>query len=164
VYKTETDGCDPASGDVVGTLTGQNWYDLAGNRIKQSQPGNTAFTKTVFDELNRPTVTYLCCRPGVAGVPTGDDNSVVDDTVIEQSNVEYDVVGNVIMQTQKKRFDDATGTGVLGGPNAAYPVPKSRDTYGMTWPDALGRPRASANYGTNGGQRACPPCRGSGQE
>lgn len=147
VYKTETDGCDPASGEVAGTLTGQNWYDLAGNLIKQSQPGNTVFTKTVFDDLNRPTAAYLCCRPGVAGVPTGDDNSVVDDTVIEQTNVEYDAVGNVIMQTQKKRFDDATGTGVLNGPQAE---PKSRDTYGMTWPDALRRPRASANYGTNG--------------
>ncbi len=154
VYKTETDGCDPATGDVAGTLTGQNWYDLAGNLIKQSQPGNTAFTKTVFDDLNRPTVTYLCCRPGTAGVPTGDDNSVVDDTVIEQSNLEYDAVGNVIMQTQKKRFDDATGTGVLNGPQAE---PKSRDTYGMSWPDVLGRPRVSADYGTHGGSLPARP-------
>jgi YD repeat-containing protein len=151
VFKTEADGIDPATGDVTGTLTGQNWYDLVGNVIKQSQPGNTAFTKTVYDELNRPTVAYLCCRPGESGVPSGDDNSVVDDTVIEQSNTVYDRGGNAIMQTQKQRFDDATGTGVLGGPNAIFPVPKSRDTYGMTWPDALGRPRVSADYGTNGG-------------
>jgi YD repeat-containing protein len=151
VFKTETDGIDPATGDVTGTLTGQNWYDLVGNVIKQSQPGNTAFTKTVYDELNRPTVAYLCCRPGVPGVPSGDDNSVVADTVIEQANTLYDRGGNVIMQTRKQRFDDATGTGVLGGPNAPVGVPKSRDTYGMTWPDALGRPRVSADYGTNGG-------------
>jgi YD repeat-containing protein len=148
VYKTETDGCDPTDGDVVGTLTGQNWCDLVGNLIKQSQPGNTAFTKTVYDELDRPTVAYLCCRHGAAGVPSGDDNSVVDDTVIEQTKVEYDAVGNVIMQTQKKRFDDATGTGVLNGPLAE---PKSRDSYEMVWPDAIGRPRVSASYGTNGG-------------
>jgi RHS repeat-associated protein len=148
VYKTETDGCDPTDGDVVGTLAGQNWYDLVGNLIKQSQPGNTAFTKTVYDELDRPTVAYLCCRPGAAGVPSGDDNSVVDDTVIEQTNTEYDRAGNEIKTTQKKRFDDATGTGVLNGP---HEEPKSRDSYEMTWPDAIGRPRASANYGTNGG-------------
>jgi len=148
VFKTEIDGMDPATGDVTGTLTGQNWYDLVGNVIKQSQAGNTAFTKTVYDELNRPTVAYLCCRPGVAGVPSGDDNSVVDDTVIEQSNTLYDRGGNVIMQTRKQRFDDAVGTGVLNGPQTE---PKSRDTYGMTWPDALGRPRVSADYGTNGG-------------
>lgn len=148
VYKTETDGCDPATGDVVGTLTGQNWNDLAGNLIKQSQPGNTAFTKTVFDALNRPTTSYLCCRPGEAGVPAGDDNDVSTDTVIEQGDIEYDRAGNVILQTTKKRFDDATGTGALNGPHAE---PKSRDSYGMNWPDAIGRPRVSANYGTNGG-------------
>ncbi len=124
------------------------FLEIVGNVIKQSQAGSTAFTKTVYDELNRPKVSYLCCRPGVAGVPAGDDNSVVDDTVIEQSNVVYDRGGNVIMQTRKQRFDDATGTGVLNGPQTE---PKSRDTYGMTWPDALGRPRVSADYGTNGG-------------
>lgn len=154
VFKTETDGIDPATGDVTGTLTGLNWYDLVGNVIKQSQPGNTAFTKTVYDELNRPTAAYLCCRPGESGVPSGDDNSVVDDTVIEQSNTVYDRGGNVIRQTQKQRFDDATGTGVLNGPQTE---PKSRDTYGMTWPDALGRPRVSADYGTNGGSMPTRP-------
>gem|GEM_PF-801752 len=148
VFKTETDGIDPATGNVTGTLTGQSWYDLVGNVIKQSQAGSTAFTKTVYDELNRPKVAYLCCRPGVAGVPAGDDNSVVDDTVIEQSNTLYDAAGNVLRQTRKQRFDDAVGTGVLNGPQTE---PKSRDTYGMTWPDALGRPRVSADYGTNGG-------------
>ena len=156
-FKTETDGCDPSTGDVVGTLTGQNWYDLAGNAIKQSQPGNTVFTKTVFDALNRPTVSYLCCRPGEAGVPAGDDNDVADDTVIEQSNVEYNRAGNVILQTTKKRFDDATGTGPLGGPNATSPVPKSRDSYTAFWPDAIGRQRVTANYGTNGGQLVIRP-------
>jgi len=160
VYKSETDGCDPADGDVVGTLTGQNWYDLVGNVIKQSKSGSTAFTKTMFDALNQPTVNYLACVPGEAGVPTGDNDSVANDTVIEQSNVEYDRAGNVTLQTTKKRFDDAEGTGPLGGPHAPVgvpSVPKSRDSYTAYWPDAIGRQRVTANYGTNGGQLVIRP-------
>ncbi|MCB1208222.1 MAG: RHS repeat-associated core domain-containing protein [Verrucomicrobiales bacterium] len=153
VYKEETDGIDPANGNVVGMLTAQKWFDLAGNLIKEAKAGATSFRKTVFDAVNRQTVTYLACKPGQAGVPAGDDNNVTSDTVMEQTNTTYDRGGNVVAQTLKRRFDDASGTGPLGGPLLE---PKSRDIWTMTWPDAIGRPTASAEYGTNGG---VPPVR-----
>lgn len=148
VYKQETDGINPATGDVTGTMKGENWYDLVGNVIKSYQPGGTAFTKTVFDALNRPGVTYLACVPGTAGVPSGNTNFVSADTVIEQQEMLFDPVGSIIQQTFKQRLDDSTGTGQLGDVNTN---PKARVTATCLWPDAIGRVRVTADYGTNGG-------------
>lgn len=148
VYKEETDGIDPASGNVTGTVKGEKWYDLASNVIKQYQPGSTAFNKMVFDALNRPAMVYLACRPGTAGVPAGDDNNVSTDTVIEQRETVYDPAGNVIEQRFKQRLDDATGTGQLGDVTTN---PKARVSWTAIWPDAIGRVRVTADFGTNGG-------------
>lgn len=149
VYKREIDGVDPATGDITETLLGQNWYDAVSNVIKASEPGRNAFTKTVYDGMNRPTASYLCCVPGAAGVPTGCDNDVDDDTVLEQSESVYDAAGNEIESRLARRLDTASGTGALNGPNGDQP--QARVTYQMTWPDAIGRPRNVADYGTNGG-------------
>jgi YD repeat-containing protein len=149
VYKREIDGVDPSTGDITETLVGQNWYDAVSNVIKVSEPGRNAFTKTVYDGMNRPTASYLCCVPGEAGVPTGCDNDVDDDTVLEQNESVYDAAGNEIESRLSRRLDTATGEGALNGPNGAQP--QARITYQMTWPDAIGRPRNLAAYGTNGG-------------
>lgn len=149
VYKREIDGVDPATGDITETLVGQNWYDAVSNIIKASEPGRNAFAKTVYDGMNRPTASYLCCVPGEAGVPTGCDNDVDDDTVLEQNESVYDAAGNEIESRLARRLDTATGTGALNGPNGDQP--QARITYQMTWPDAIGRPRNTADYGSNGG-------------
>jgi YD repeat-containing protein len=149
VYKREIDGVDPSTGDITETLAGQNWYDAVSNVIKASEPGRNAFTKTVYDGMNRPTASYLCCVPGEAGVPTGCDNDVDDDTVLEQNESDYDPAGNEIESRLSRRLDTATGTGALNGPNGDQP--QARITYQMIWPDAIGRPRNVADYGTNGG-------------
>jgi len=147
-YLQETDGVDPYTGNITNALTGQNWFDLGNNIIKSSQAGSTWFTKTVFDALNRATVSYQACVPGTAGVPDGDTNDVSTDTVLEQNETVYDGGGNVIQTNRRQRFDDATGTGALQNVNTQ---PAARVTSHVTWPDAIGRPRVTADYGTNGG-------------
>ena len=154
VYKQEIDGIDPATGNVTATLTGQKWYDAVGNVIKASNPGRNAFTKVVFDGLNRPTTTYLACVPGQSGVPSGCTNDVSSDTVLEQSEEGYDAAGNSTETRLRKRLDTASGTGSLLGPTGAQP--QARVSYQMYWPDAIGRQRNTADYGTNGG---LPPVR-----
>lgn len=148
IYRQEIDGVDPEDGTITQTLTGQNWYDQGTNVIKASPAGATSFTKTVYDALNRPTVSYAACVPGSAGVPEGDDNDVSDDTVLEQNETSYDPAGNIIQTTRRQRFHDATGTGALQDVNDE---PKARVSFGTTWPDAIGRTRVIADYGTNGG-------------
>jgi RHS repeat-associated protein len=154
VYLQETDGVDPSTGDVTSTLSGQNWFDLLGNLLKSAPMGSTSFTKTAYDALNRPTVAYSANVPGTAGVPTGDDNDVSSDTVLQQNEAEYDNGGNVILTTQRQRFDDATGTGPLQNVQSQ---PKARVSYSGNWPDGIGRPRAAANFGTNGGAALVRP-------
>ncbi len=149
VFKTEIDGIDPATGDVTETLAAQNWYDGANNVIKASEAGKTAFSKSVFDGMNRLVVRYEACVPGTAGVPTGNSNNVSGDTVLEQSELDYDAASNVIETRQRRRLDTASGTGTLQGPNGAQP--QARVTTLCQWPDAIGRQRVVADYGTNGG-------------
>jgi RHS repeat-associated protein len=154
IYLQETDGVDPSTGDVTNTLSGQKWYDLVGNLVKSAPMGSTSFTKTVYDALNRPTVTYTANVPGTAGVPTGDDNDVSSDTVLQQNEVGYDDGGNVILTTLRQRFDDATGTGPL---QDVQTQPEARVSYSGIWPDGIGRQRVTANFGTNGGAALVRP-------
>jgi len=155
VYRREIDGVSPTTGDITQTLAGQSSYDAVGNIIKASDPGRNAFTKTVYDGLNRVTAGYLCCVPGSAGVPTGCTNDVSTDTVLEQNENVYDAAGSQIETRLYRRLDTATGTGALLGPDGDQP--QSRITYKMTWPDAIGRPRNLADYGTNGGSMPAYP-------
>ena len=154
VYRHETDGVDPTGGSIVNTLISQNWYDLGGNIIKASQAGTTSFTKTVFDALNRPTATYVGCVPGESGVPTGDDNNVSTDTILEQNETSYDRGGNAILAVKRQRFDDATGTGPLQDVNNQ---PEARVSYAAYWPDGIGRVQVAADFGTNGGAALTRP-------
>jgi RHS repeat-associated protein len=149
VFKIEIDGIDPANGDVTETLAAQNWYDGANNLIKASEAGKTAFSKSVYDGMNRLLVRYQACVPGTAGVPAGHSNNVSTDTVLEQNEAEYDAAGNVIETRQHRRLDTASGTGALQGPNGAQP--QARVSTVCQWPDAIGRQRTVADYGTNGG-------------
>ncbi len=140
--------------------------------IKSSEAGKTAFSKSVFDGMNRLRVRYEACVPGTAGVPEDNYpslrsrsakslrvkdaaiaakqcNDVDADTVLEQNEVDYDPASNVIESRQRRRLDTASGTGALQGPNGAQP--QARVTTTCQWPDAIGRQRSVADYGTNGG-------------
>ena len=64
--------------------------------------------------------------------------------------MEYDDASNVIETITMMRYHDAPAsqTGELEDPST---TPKARETYMASYPDTIGRPVASANYGTNGG-------------
>ena len=67
---------------------------------------------------------------------------------MQQSENTYDDASNLIQQVTRQRFHNATGTGPLTDPDGDEP--KARVSYAVSYPDALGRVVASANYGTNG--------------
>ena len=55
VYQTIRYGVDPSTGNVGNALTDNNWFDAAGNLIKQLPAGSKLFTKTSYDGLGRMT-------------------------------------------------------------------------------------------------------------
>ena len=80
---------------------------------------------------------------------SSDGNDISGDIFIEQSEMVYDEAGNLIQTTSRQRFHDDSEeqTGPLGDVTTN---PKARVTYQAMWPDAIGRVRATADYGTNG--------------
>ena len=136
------------------------YYDEDGRLVKSVPSGSKLFTETEYDALGRIATVYRACdlsnsssssssssappeaRTGLRSVPGGTV------TVIEQEEIEYDDAGNRIATTLRKRYDDATGGGPLGDDSSQ---PKARVSYAATYPDAIGRTQATADYGTNDG-------------
>lgn len=148
IYQTVRYGVDPSTGTVGNSLTDNSWYDAAANVIKQLPAGSDLFTKTTYDSLGRVTKRY-------SGYDTdetsyADAGSVTDDVIMEQSESDYDAAGNVIESRNRHRYHNApaTQTGELKSPSV---TPNARVTYSASYPDAIGRTVATANYGTNGG-------------
>jgi RHS repeat-associated protein len=77
-----------------------------------------------------------------------DAASLGGDTVFEQVETAYEPNGNVILQTTRRRFHDATEFGVLGTPAAGT---KARVSSTATYYDAADRPTDVVDVGTNGG-------------
>jgi hypothetical protein len=140
-YYVNTDGT------LGSALVAGRWYDADGNTIKQTSQGAKAVTKTVFDSLNLATTSYLVAE--AESTSSENTNSVALDVVITQGELLYDDSKQVIAQTQRERFDDATGTGPLHGPNGDEP--RSRDSHIALYSDPVGRQRFMADFGTAGG-------------
>ncbi len=135
------------SGGSVGLgLVANFWFDPVGNLIKSALPGSEATLKSVYDGVRRVTTQYSSYDVSETGYPY--PISVASATVIEQAEYAYDAASNLISLTSRQRFHDATGTGPLTTPGGAQP--KARVSYQASWPDALGRRQATADYGTNG--------------
>ena len=113
--------------------------------VRQTPAGKVGFSVTHYDALGRVTV-QLWAFGGTLDL--GDPGNVSDATVTEQSESAYDHAGNAISVTSRQRFDDATGTGELHDPATE---PKARVSFAASYPDAIGRTQAQADYGTNGG-------------
>ncbi|MEI8379568.1 MAG: glycosyltransferase [Planctomycetota bacterium] len=147
VYQTRNDEVDPHTGTIGNSLTDNTWYDAAGNVAKSLPAGSKLWTKTSYDGLNRPTISYQ--GYGV-DASYSDIFSVTGDVVMEQTELVYDDASNVIQTTQRSRYNTAPAsqTGALQDPGHN---PKARVTYLASYPDPLGRPQAVANSGTNGG-------------
>ncbi|NUQ66081.1 MAG: RHS repeat-associated core domain-containing protein, partial [Pirellulales bacterium] len=155
---------DPATGGVGNYLQDHTWYDAAGSVIKQQQPGSQAFAKMAYDSLGRVVKQYVgydldeqpvessSSSSSSSGGPAAsylDATNVEGDTIMEQTEQAYDVAGNVLMTTTRKRLHNATGTGELTSQSDAQP--RARVSYEAMWYDGIGRSIATANYGTNGG-------------
>ena len=152
-YQTTGYAVNPGTGDVGNGLVNNIWYDPVGNVAKQFPAGSALWSKTTYDSLNRPTVRYS----GYGTDSTYDDIfSVADDVVMEQSEFSYDDAGNIIQTTIRQRYHNApdSQTGALKTPTLS---PAARVTYAANYPDAVGRPQAGANYGTNGGSPLSRP-------
>jgi RHS repeat-associated protein len=143
VYRTRTFAVDPATGMVGNSLVDNTWYDASGNTLCSLPAGSQAFTKMTYDGIGRTTASYIGYNPDDEITP----DSVEEDLIFQQTEMEYDAASNVLLTTNRMRWDNATGTGPLQGPSSAQP--KSRDSYVATWYDGVGRGVASANYGTN---------------
>ena len=153
VYQSVHYGVDPSTGTVGNSLTGNKWYDAAGNLIKELPAGSKLFTKSAYDGLARQTKESK--GYDLDETTYSEASSVSDDTLIEQTVFSYDATSNLIQTDRRQRFHNATGTGDLNGPLGVQP--KSRISYSAMWPDALGRAQASVNYGTNGGSSLSRP-------
>ena len=153
VYQTITYAVNPNTGAVGNSLVNNTWFDPSGNVIKTNQAGSNLLQKTVYDGAGRATIQYQSYNTSETGYPY--PVSVAGDTVMQQTETAYDDADNVILQTTRDRFHDATGTGTLTSPVGAQP--KARVNYAAFWPDVLGRPHHAADYGTHQGKALTRP-------
>jgi YD repeat-containing protein len=153
VYQTIKYAVDPSTGTVGNSLTDNVWYDPSGNVVKRLHAGSGLFQKVEHDGINRPIMQYQAYNTSASGYPY--PVNVTNDTVMQQTETDFDDASNVIQQTARNRFHNATGTGALTSPGGSQP--KARVSYVAMYPDPLGRLINTANYGTNGGSSFSRP-------
>jgi RHS repeat-associated protein len=148
VYRTKTYAVDPDDGSVGDALVGDSWFDAVGRTLKRQSAGSEAFSKMSYDGLGRVTNQYM-------GYDTDETThaqaqELTGDTILEQSEIEFDASGNVIQTTRYARKHTASGTGALT-------TTTGRVTYTASWYDDANRQTDTANYGTNGGSAFTRP-------
>ena len=146
-YRSEVYGVD---GITEGNALVSNiYYDAIGRVARNAPAGTKLFTATVYDAIGRTKKSFQAW-PTTGDSPTAAPASVSHSVVMEQQEMQWDKASNLLSTIAKQRFDTNADTdvGELGDPNSA---PLARVSYFSSYPDALGRTVASANYGTNGG-------------
>ena len=98
-------------------------------------------------DIGRVTAQYVGYDTDETGYSAAAD--VTGDTVLQQSEPDYDASGNVIQTTSYARKHTAGGTGALTTSTARV--------YSASWYDDADRQEDSANYGTNGGSTFSRP-------
>jgi RHS repeat-associated protein len=146
VFGTHVFSVDQSTGSVssssLNTLT---WYNHRKQIIKILQPGGLV-SKTQYDGAGRVVVRYATDGSGDTGWSSA--STVTGNNVLSQIENQYDSNGNIILQTDRERFDSETATGALGNPNTA---PLARVSYVASYFDAANRLVATVDVGTNGG-------------
>ncbi|WP_428936901.1 RHS repeat-associated core domain-containing protein [Fontivita pretiosa] len=134
------------------SLATYTWYDRRGNVMKIQEPGGKV-TKNLYDGVGRLSKTYITDASDDTPAKTSgtwtDAASVSGDTVLEQTEYQYDDSGNVVLTTSKARFHDETATGELASHGSA---PKARVSYTGFTHDAANRLVASLNVGAVAGK------------
>jgi RHS repeat-associated protein len=148
VYRTQELFVDQTTG-VVGTprLTTNLFYDRRGNVAAVYAP-NSPVTQSRYDGAGRLTTSF-----SLGNVPSAtwaNATSLTASLVLEQTEYTYDAASNVILTTNRERFQDAATTlfGSLGTPTSGIPA---RVYSAASYYDAADRLTASVNVGTNGG-------------
>jgi YD repeat-containing protein len=77
-------------------------------------------------------------------------------TIAQQAETVYDPAGNVIQTTLRQRLHTEVDSHT-GSLQDLGVTPEARVSYTAAWYDGVGRPIASANYGTNGNEPLTPP-------
>jgi RHS repeat-associated protein len=135
---------NPTTGAVGNNLVSNTWYDPSGRVLVQWPAGSQAFQSLVYDAVGRVTTAYTAYQPGwSSGMPV-----IASSIVMEEQFTDYDDAGNVCYTRRKQRYDNATGNGPLKDHGAAQP--QARVSCAASYPDALGRTMATADFGTNG--------------
>jgi len=151
-YQSKTFSVDPTNGNIsTNALTSNSWFDHRGQIIKQSSPGGLVM-KYQYDGAGRTTKSFVTDGGGDSAWSDADD--ITGDVVLEQTEPTYDVSGNVLMTTQRRRNHDETGTGELGTATTGV---KARVSYATTYYDKGDRATASVDVGTNGGSSYTRP-------
>jgi len=146
LFQTQRYGWTSPAAHSKPALTGETYYDQAGRTVRQTPAGKIGFTVSDYDALGRVLKTFHAFGPAPdTSLPPGD---ISTSTVLTQSEFSYDDAGNQTATLSKDRFDDATGDGELMDPSTE---PRARVSFAVTYPDAIGRTQAHADYGTNGG-------------
>lgn len=161
VYQTTTYSVDPSTGATNGSLTlvSYTWYDHDGNTIATWSSGGP-MTKNTYDGAGRVTATYTTdggavnnsTAPGNILMSWADAGTVSNDVVLSQTEYQYDADGNVILTTDRERFDSdpSTATGALTNANDTSSGLQARVSYSFTYYDGAGRPIEMVDVGTNG--------------
>jgi RHS repeat-associated protein len=158
LYRSKVFSVNPVSGAIGGALISNTWFDGRGQAIASYSPG-AAVTKNAYDGVGRLVAKFV--SDGANDSTHAHAESLDDDIVLEQVQMQYDQDSNLIRTISHQRFHDTSGTGMLLGPSASSN--KSRVSYAAMFYDRAGRLTATANYGTNGGLGAPSWPVGSGQ-
>ena len=162
-YKTTQFSVDPTTGAIStassSTIVSETWYDLRGNEIASYTTGSP-MTKMSYDGADRLTASYTTDGGAVNNTASAgtilsswaNANSVNTDIVLTQTEYQYDADGNVILTTERDRFDTdpSTATGALTNANDTASGLQARVYYTLSYYDAADREIESVNVGTNG--------------
>ena len=118
------------------------WYTATGRVARSAPSGSKLFTATVFDAVGRAVKSFAAYS--LSAVPSNPAD-VSNAVVMEQREMEWDQAGNLTATITRQRLDTVPDT-TLG----ELTVSTSRTTYAASYPDAVGRTFATADYGTNG--------------
>jgi len=137
VYQTIRYAVD--AGTAGNSLIDRTWYDASDQVIKSRRAGSKRFIKSTYDLFGRVDKQYVGYNTVTESY--SEAQSVANDTIFEQAEMDYDEAGNLIKTTAYARKHNGTGTGALTTSNA-------RATYTGSWYDGIGRLVGTADYGT----------------
>ncbi len=150
VYETDVYSVDTSGNVSGGRLTTDNWYDHRGLLVKTAPPGGLV-QKMAYDGAGRETLVSSTDALGDHGPNTAQgwsDAQQVNstNTVLTQTQTQYDGDDNVVFVTTWERYHDSSYAGDL----SQAPTQQARISFEGKFYDAADRLTNEVNYGNNG--------------